>query len=484
MNLREARFFKRLNQWDISIHEKNGKQWLAMPSRPYQDSKRNRKYSFILARTPRGGWHFYFEAKDGLGNATGFIPGCDFRGKGGYIIAPPSKGYTWMQGLGIDEVPAAPLAISIYKNLSLYRACNAPSNAKVFFDASKIPVGKRDEMLFHVANHLARGNMPPPEIANLLNTLARYGCEEPFPKGEIPAKIESALQRIETREQNLSQEISLWVSVTQGYFSVTQCDTELQIVTKQQKINRRQVFFRLVRDGILEKHDSREGIYRKVDKEAELIDWENASAAPVDLSWPLQLEKIIELYPKNLAVIAGTKDAGKTTFAMNFAFLNRDRFKVRYLSSEMGREELKKRISLFGTSFKEWKKIEFRNKSQEFSNFILPDALNIIDYYEIDRDFWRAAGDLRKVYEKLNSGIALVCLQKSKDKDMGRGGDFSLEKPRLYLNLDSDPPKGNLLTIREAKAWPDGAKNPNWQKIRFKIVKGSEIIRVDDWYME
>ena len=33
---------------DISLHEKNGKQWLAMPSRPYDDSDGNRKYAFIL----------------------------------------------------------------------------------------------------------------------------------------------------------------------------------------------------------------------------------------------------------------------------------------------------------------------------------------------------------------------------------------------------------------------------------------------------
>jgi len=33
---------------DISLHQKNGKEWLAMPSRPYQDSEGNRKYAFIL----------------------------------------------------------------------------------------------------------------------------------------------------------------------------------------------------------------------------------------------------------------------------------------------------------------------------------------------------------------------------------------------------------------------------------------------------
>jgi hypothetical protein len=33
---------------DISLHEKDGRKWLAMPSRPYEDSEGNRKYAFIL----------------------------------------------------------------------------------------------------------------------------------------------------------------------------------------------------------------------------------------------------------------------------------------------------------------------------------------------------------------------------------------------------------------------------------------------------
>jgi len=33
---------------DISLHEKNNKQWIQLPSRPYVDNKGNEKYSFIL----------------------------------------------------------------------------------------------------------------------------------------------------------------------------------------------------------------------------------------------------------------------------------------------------------------------------------------------------------------------------------------------------------------------------------------------------
>jgi hypothetical protein len=41
-----------------------------------------------VAETPRG-WHLYF-TPTGSGNRAGFIPGCDWRGVGGYAVLPPS----------------------------------------------------------------------------------------------------------------------------------------------------------------------------------------------------------------------------------------------------------------------------------------------------------------------------------------------------------------------------------------------------------
>jgi hypothetical protein len=56
------------------------------------------------ARTPRGGAHLYFEPS-GLGNKASFAPGLDWRGAGGYVIAPPSLGpngtsYEWHEEHG------------------------------------------------------------------------------------------------------------------------------------------------------------------------------------------------------------------------------------------------------------------------------------------------------------------------------------------------------------------------------------------------
>jgi hypothetical protein len=58
-----------------------------------------------VVSTPRpGGVHRYIRAT-GYGNAAGFAPGMDLRGRGGYVVAPPSvidgKRYTWLRGLDL-----------------------------------------------------------------------------------------------------------------------------------------------------------------------------------------------------------------------------------------------------------------------------------------------------------------------------------------------------------------------------------------------
>lgn len=48
--------------------------------------------------TSKGGMHLYLEPK-GIGNKAGFMPGLDYRGMGGYAVAPPStlgpRGRSW-----------------------------------------------------------------------------------------------------------------------------------------------------------------------------------------------------------------------------------------------------------------------------------------------------------------------------------------------------------------------------------------------------
>ena len=65
-----------------------------------------------MARTGGGGWHLLY-APTGLGNRVGLLPGVDWRGRHGLIVAPPSQHasghhYPWVRPLTatLPEVPA------------------------------------------------------------------------------------------------------------------------------------------------------------------------------------------------------------------------------------------------------------------------------------------------------------------------------------------------------------------------------------------
>ena len=63
-----------------------------------------------MARSGRG-WHYYFQAS-GAGNRIGLLDHVDWRGRGGYIVAPPSRHadghrYRWIRRIG-SEFPPPP----------------------------------------------------------------------------------------------------------------------------------------------------------------------------------------------------------------------------------------------------------------------------------------------------------------------------------------------------------------------------------------
>lgn len=58
-----------------------------------------------IARTQSGGYHYYYRHRDGVRNRAG-INGCtDVRGDGGYVIIPPSDGYSWVNDEELAQYP-------------------------------------------------------------------------------------------------------------------------------------------------------------------------------------------------------------------------------------------------------------------------------------------------------------------------------------------------------------------------------------------
>ncbi|HNQ64719.1 MAG TPA: bifunctional DNA primase/polymerase [Smithella sp.] len=443
------------------------------------------------ARTPRGGWHLYFQypTDSGLTVQAAIMPGVDIRGEGGYIIAAPSmngngKGYEWLDGLSLAEITPPPLPnalLSAFNNIinnSIYRG-----EVKTEVSASKMfENGRRDNDLFHVSNCLVKGGMPKEEIEQVLEKLIFSWGENPDSKW-IQAKIESAFQRANKRERNLAKEVLDFISVTNGYFSVTDCYTVLQVVTKEDKTAVRVALSRLKdKDKVIEKHGNKDGVYRRIENEIEEVNFLNAPTDEFSISLPLGIDSYCKLYPGNIVVVAGSKSSGKTAFLLNIVKENMKRYEVVYLNSEMGDTEFRKRLELFeDVKLQDWK---FRayHRMANFADLITPEKkIFIVDFLEVTTDFWKVAQYIQEIHRKLKEGICIIALQKSEGKDNGRGGDFSKEKARLYIALDYLPEqKTNRLKIVDAKAWQTEI-NPRGMFREYKLIHGSKFVKESKW---
>jgi hypothetical protein len=91
-----------------------------------------------VARTGGGGWHLLY-APTGLGNRVKLLPGVDWRGRDGLIVAPPSQHtsghrYTWARPLttALPEVPA-----------ELRRLLALPATQRTTLPPATAPAGRR-----------------------------------------------------------------------------------------------------------------------------------------------------------------------------------------------------------------------------------------------------------------------------------------------------------------------------------------------------
>jgi len=340
--------------------------------------------------------------------------------------------------------------------------------------------GRRDTDLFHVANQLAKSGTSEKVIAQVIEILAK-NCTPPFPQNEIKTKILSAIKRQEHREVNLTREVERWISVTNGDISVTEALQELQSVTGvtiRDKTTFRQIFKRLKERGVIEKSGQRDGVYRRVMNECETIDFMNASTAAFSIAWPFQIERYVKTHPKNIIVIAGSPNSGKTAFLLNTINMNMDKHKINYFSSEMGPIELKERLSKFNIPLSDFKKkVEWLERSGSFADVIRPDEINVIDYLEMTDQFYLIAEYIKNIFEKLRTGIAIIAIQKNPGVALGLGGARSLEKARLYITMDS-----HTLKIEKGKNWTDPAVNPNGLEIRFKLTQGCNFFSEGNWH--
>jgi len=265
-----------------------------------------------------------------------------------------------------------------------------------------------------------------------------------------------------------------WVRQATGSFTYRDLFAELDIGEVENRDYARVLMKRFCEEKIIRAIDGRHGTFRLIDTEAPVLNWKNAKdyKGLDDLKWPFGLEKYVRIYPRNIVVIGGDPNQGKSAFLYNFIALNQKRYNMVLFDSENSPQELAVRFEKF-EGWEQWPDDLVRERSGNFADVVEPMRVNVIDYLEIHDNFYLVGRYLREIRDALKSGIAVVAIQKAKGADLPIGRDFSQQIARLVLTIDPC-----LLTVRKAKFFADRNTNPNGMKFSFQLVDGAKFVNI------
>jgi len=462
--------------------------------------------------TGGGGFHYIYRNPNGTKakNATGFAgyPGFDIRADGGYIVVPPSPHQSGNQYQVYDYSPIIPVPDWYFKLAAEKQPLiNNNNNPE-----SPIPQGQRNQTLASLGGTMRRRGLSIEAISAALLAENKARCQPPLTDTEV-LKIAESVSRYEplnngntniykynepnnenlntnltenltenltAPQQPLSKRVEEWIKLTGSrWFETPELDRDLGISAVTDKNNRLMAMRRLEDKGIIERHQKEAKRFRYVNNSLAVIDFKNAvSAGALPLEWPLGIQNYVNLFPGNLAVVAGATNAGKTALLLNVVYLNNNKFPlpIYYFCSEMGNVELRERLEGFkGMALEEWN-FKAIDRSTDFEDVIVPDAVNIVDYLELTEDLYAVNTHLTAITHKLGNGLAIVALQKKEGAKYGRGQEFSAEKCKLYLSMDA-----GKIAIVKGKSWADKKVNPNGLTAKFQITAGCDFTMTQEW---
>ena len=259
-------------------------------------------------------------------------------------------------------------------------------------------------------------------------------------------------------------------------FTLDMICRELKIVERD---NRKYVAIELsrrVKSEELEKvSNSHPTLYRYIDNTYKLVDWVNVSdTPPIDLKFPVGADDSrfgfdghVVISPKDIIIGAGLSNMGKTTLAHNILWENMDDYHCTLMGNELDASKFKRRVSNMTwhepLNEQGLPKFDLIERYDNWKDIIKPDDINIIDWINLNDNFYRIGSIIEGIKMKLDKGIAVIILQKDQNKSLGMGGGFSEHLASLYLTIDY-----NRLTVRKIKEWKD--INTNGKVFGFEII--------------
>lgn len=341
--------------------------------------------------------------------------------------------------------------------------------------------GSRDKSLFVLTNYLYSGGAS----VKYIEQIQRFICENmdpPFPLREALPKIDYAIEKAKEKKIDFKKAIHQFISVSNGWFSVSECYQTFHSVSKSITRDRIRLYlWRLSekRKPIIEKHPEINGLYRRIDNELVEMDLMNVPTEEHKIKLPLGLNQIVTIRPGSLIVVGGVTNAGKSVFLLNTIKLNlHNGYKNFLFNSENTASQVMGRIKCIDPN--NYQKNFIDNKC--FRSFVREEdyhlvikknkkCINYIDYLAVDKDFWQIKTKLEKIRAAQDQAVTIVAIQKNPKAEYPDGGPKTYQPTSLAINLDiDDKDKSTVAQIMKCKEFPNPLKNP------YKLIR-----KYDQW---
>lgn len=284
--------------------------------------------------------------------------------------------------------------------------------------------------------------------------------------------------------------VEKWLELVDGGFTVKDIWAELEVNHPDNRTNLRQILHRLQEKGVIAK-SSHNGTYRKLDTAVSVINWQSADPqAVVPLQLPFEIHRYCKLYPKSVVIVAGQKNAGKTSFLYKTTVLNMNMFETDLYNNETGAEQMQERFSYLDVPtpppFKSYERYD------NFADVIHPEHLSIIDYLDTNSEVYLVGAEIDAIFRKLTTGIAIIGLQKppparvlvrgkmtTQDRDLAYGGGFTAKRAALYISLGNS--KCKLVYVKTPM---NPRVNPNNMQWTYSVGLDGYFTNINRYYGE
>lgn len=235
----------------------------------------------------------------------------------------------------------------------------------------------------------------------------------------------------------LTERAKDWVASCTGEFSAVALARDLGI---QEADDRDTVLSDLCALKLCEPSGKKHGLYVPIHTEVENVDWLNAKEEYEPLFLPLNLHKVAGVTQKSVVVIAGETNTGKSYMSLLIAHLNLRQNGgsydyIHFLNSETTPSAIRANARRIDQNVATWRGLDVKQRTEDFHHVVKPDALNIIDYLQIEEDFFLVGKKIKQIWDALTTGICVMFIQKNKGAALGIGGNFTTHKPALVISL-------------------------------------------------